>query len=155
MKKMIQFVQQYHELITYLFWGVMTTLVSWATYSIFTILLQDVDYIIFLVGVQISPAVLISNVLSWICAVLFAFITNKMWVFQSKEWKKQVWIPELGKFVSARVVTGILEMVAVPLLVGMGLNQTILGIEGMVAKVIVSVVVVLLNYVFSKLFIFK
>lgn len=155
MKKMIQFVQQYHELITYLFWGVMTTLVSWATYSIFTILLQDVDYIIFLLGVQISPAVLISNVLSWICAVLFAFITNKMWVFQSKEWKKQVWIPELGKFVSARVVTGILEMVAVPLLVGMGLNQTILGIEGMVAKVIVSVVVVLLNYVFSKLFIFK
>lgn len=155
MKTMIRFVKQYREIISYLFWGVMTTVVSWATYSIFIILLQDVEYMISLMGLQLPLTVLISNVLSWICAVLFAFVTNKIWVFQSKEWKQQVWIPELGKFVSARVVTGILEMVAVPLLVGMGLNQTILDIEGMVAKVIVSVVVVLLNYVFSKLFIFR
>ncbi len=133
----------------------MTTIVSWGTYSIFTILLQDVKQEFSVFGLQVSVMVVSANVLSWICAVVFAFVTNKLWVFQSREWKRQVWIPELGKFVSARVATGILEMVAVPLLVGIGMNQTIFGIEGMVAKVIVSVVVVLLNYVFSKLFIFK
>lgn len=155
MEKIKQFLKQYQEIMAYLFWGIMTTFVSWGTYSIFIILLNGFPQEISLFGLQVSVMVLIANVLSWICAVLFAFVTNKIWVFQSKEWKQQVWIPELGKFVSARVVTGILEMVAVPLLVGMGLNQTILGIEGMVAKVIVSVVVVLLNYVFSKLFIFR
>lgn len=155
MKKVVQYLQQYQEVISYLFWGVMTTIVSWGTYSIFTILLQDVTQVFSAFGLQVSVMVLIANVLSWMCAVLFAFVTNKIWVFRSREWKRQVWIPELGKFVSARVVTGILEMVSVPLLVGIGLNQTILGIEGMVAKVIVSGVVVLLNYVFSKLFIFK
>lgn len=65
------------------------------------------------------------------------------------------WIPEFGKFFSARAATGIMEIAAVPFLVGIGLNQTIFGIEGMVAKVLVSVLVVLLNYVFGKLFVFK
>jgi putative flippase GtrA len=99
--------------------------------------------------------VLLSNILSWVCAFLFAFITNKLWVFGSKSWKPAVCLPELGKFFSARALTGVLEIIAVPLLVSLGLNQTVLGVEGMVAKVIVSVVVVVLNYIFSKLFVFK
>lgn len=155
MKKLTQLLKQYREIISYLFWGVMTTVISWVTYSIFTLMLSDVEHTITLGSLQFSVMVLLSNILSWICAVVFAFITNKLWVFESKSWKSNVWLSEFWKFLSARIVTGVMEIIAVPLLLGIGLNQTILGIEGMVAKVIVSVLVVLLNYVFSKLFIFK
>ena len=133
----------------------MTTIVSWGSYSFFALLFQDQKQNVHIFGLQMSKVVLISNVVSWICAISFAFFTNKLWVFQSKSWKACDWIPEFGKFFSARVATGIIEILAVPLLVGIGLDQTILGIEGMAAKVIVSVLVVVLNYIFSKLFIFK
>jgi len=142
--KIIDLVRKHWEIISYLFWGGMTTLVSWGSYSIFVSILGDKEW-----------NVAVANVLSWICAVVFAYVTNKLWVFNSKSWNVKVILPELIKFLSARVVTGIFEIVSVPLLVELGLDQTILGIDGMVAKVLVSVVVVLLNYVFSKLFIFK
>jgi putative flippase GtrA len=128
------------EVISYLFWGVMTTLVSWISYSIFVTLMQSVS---------------IANVLSWICAVLFAFVTNKLWVFQSKEWAFRIMIPEFLKFVTARLATGVMEIVGVPLLVYLGLDQKIAGIEGMAAKVLVSIVVIILNYVLSKLLVFR
>ena len=130
----------YKEAIDYLFWGGMTTVVSWGSYSAFVLL---------------GASVFWGNVLSWICAVLFAFVTNKLWVFQSKSWAGNVLLPELGKFLSSRVATGVFEMVAVPALVALGLNHTIFGIDGMVSKVLVSVIVVILNYILSKLFVFK
>lgn len=155
MKRIKQLIKQYWEVIAYLFWGVMTTLVSWGSYSLFTFLFRNRNNVMDLFGIDMSVTVLVANVLSWICAITFAFVVNKLWVFQSKSWKRSVWLQELWKFLSARIVTGVLEIVAVPVLVGMGLDQTIFGVEGMVAKVLVSVAVVLLNYVFSKLFIFK
>ena len=130
----------YKEAIDYLFWGGMTTVVSWGSYSLFVLL---------------GASVFWGNVGSWICAVSFAFVTNKLWVFQSKSWAGSVLIPELGKFLSSRVATGVFEMVAVPALVALGLNHTIFGIDGMVSKVLVSVIVVILNYILSKLFVFK
>jgi putative flippase GtrA len=138
--KVRQLIEKYKEIISYLFWGVMTTVVSWGTYSLFVTVVQSVS---------------VANILSWICAVVFAFITNKLWVFQSKEWALRTIIPELLKFVTARLATGLLEIVGVPLLVYMGLNQKIAGIEGMVAKVSVSVIVMVLNYVLSKLLVFS
>lgn len=146
--------KQYREIIDYLFWGVMTTVISWGTYSIFAILFAGLTMEFHIFKLQMPLVVLLANVLSWLCAMTFAFVTNKLWVFRSKSWEKNVFLPELGKFVSARAVTGIMEIVGVPLLVGLGLNQSIFGIEGIVAKVLMSVIVVLLNYVFSKLFIF-
>jgi putative flippase GtrA len=140
LSKIKYFLNKYKEIIAYLFWGGMTTLVSWGTYSLFVTVLQSIS---------------VANILSWICAVLFAFVTNKLWVFQSKEWAFRLVMPELLKFVSARLATGLLEIVGVPLLVYMGLNQRIAGIEGMAAKVLVSVIVVILNYVFSKLLVFR
>lgn len=130
----------YKEAIDYLFWGGMTTVVSWGSYSLFVLL---------------GTGVFWGNVLSWVCAVLFAFVTNKLWVFNSKSWEGSVLFPELTKFLSSRVATGIFEMIAVPALVAIGLNQTIFGIDGMVSKVLVSVIVVILNYILSKLFVFK
>ena len=93
--------------------------------------------------------------MSWLCATAFAFVTNKLWVFRSKSWNKKIVFTELSKFVSARMATGIFELIAVPLLVKIGLNQTILDVEGMFSKILVSIIVVILNYLLSKIFIFK
>ena len=142
--KLCKLYHAYQEAIDYLFWGGMTTVVSWGSYSLFVLLLQGLDSVVFR-----------ANVLSWVCAVLFAFITNKLWVFQSKSWAANILFPELTKFLSSRIATGVFEMIAVPALVAIGLNQTIFGIDGMVSKVLVSVVVVILNYILSKLFVFK
>ena len=146
--------RKYREIISYLFWGVMTTVVSWVTYSIFVSIFHTAAEIsVFKFSFSLDIA--LANILSWICAVSFAFITNKMFVFRSKSWKPHTAWPELWKFVSARLVTGIIEIIAVPALVGFGLDQEIFGIAGSWAKVIVSVVVIILNYIFSKLFVFR
>ena len=145
---------KYREIVSYLFWGVMTTVVSWVTYSIFVGLFNTAAEIsIFKFSFSLDIA--LANILSWICAVSFAFVTNKMFVFRSKSWKPHIVWPELWKFVSARLVTGIIEIIAVPALVGLGLDQEIFGIAGSWSKVIVSVVVIILNYIFSKLFVFR
>lgn len=144
MKKIEDLIKKYWEIVSYLFWGCMSTVVSWGSYSIFVLAFDEWE-------VKIAAA----NLLSWMCAVLFAYVTNKLWVFKSKSLSLKVVLPEAAKFFSARIVTGIFEIVSVPLLVEFGLNQSILGIDGMAAKVLVSVVVVILNYLFSKLFIFK
>lgn len=155
MEKITALIKKYQEIISYLFWGGMTTIVSWGSYSLFAVLFKNQINMIELFGMEMSVVVLVSNILSWVCAFLFAFVANKLWVFKSKSWKAEVCLPEFGKFFSARALTGVMEIVLVPLMVSLGLDQTIFGIEGMVAKVIVSVAVVILNYVFSKLFIFK
>lgn len=147
--------EKYWEPLSYLFWGGMTTLVSWGSYSAFAYLFEKYDREIVLFGIDMSFAVVLANIWSWVCAVGFAFVTNKIWVFRSRSWKPDIVWKELGKFVSARLITGLFEMAAVPVLVGIGMNQTIFGIEGLAAKVCVSVLVVLLNYIFSKLLVFS
>ena len=103
------------EVFMYLVFGVLTTVVSWASYALFIKILSGISNS----DVRISVA----NVLSWIAAVLFAFITNKLWVFDSKSWKPSVAIKELGMFVVARLATGCIEWFGVPLLVKIGVNQ--------------------------------
>lgn len=148
MKKIKELFLKYKEIIMYLIFGVLTTVVSWGSYALFEILL----------GVFIKEAIVLSsvaNVLSWIIAVLFAFVTNKLWVFESKSWKGSVLVKELGSFVGSRLLTGVLEWFGVPLLMLIGLDQSILGIEGMLAKILISVIVVILNYILSKLLVFR
>ena len=141
MNKAKELFAKYKEVIMYLVFGALTTIVSWGTYALF----------VRGIGINIS----VGNALSWICAVTFAFFTNKFFVFRSKEIKPSVFFKELVSFFSARIVTGAIEIVGVPLLVKLGLNQTIFGTEGMLSKIIVSVLVVILNYVFSKLIVFR
>ena len=145
MKRLIALLQRYREIISYLFWGGMTTLVSWGSYALFALLFQ---------ALPPTAVTAVANVLSWICAVAFAFVTNKLWVFNSKSWAVRVWVRELGTFISARLITGVLEIAGVPFLVSIGLDQKVLGVEGMAAKMLVSIAVIVLNYVFSKLFVF-
>ena len=136
---------KYKEIISYVFFGGLTTVVSFASYAIFTKIIRTQNEI---------AGVAVANVLSWVCAVIFAFVTNKLWVFESKESGIKTVLSELCKFTASRLFTGVIEWFGVPFLVYIGLNQTILGIEGMLSKVTVSVIVVILNYIFSKLFVF-
>ena len=140
MKAIKEIYLKYREIIDYLFWGVMTTVVSWGSYAVFA----DV----------FDLSITVSNILSWIFAVIFAFFVNKIFVFLSKDWSPKIVLRECALFVSTRLGTGLLEIVLVPLLVKVGMDQTIFGVKGAVAKVVGSIVVVLLNYVFSKKMIF-
>lgn len=136
---MIDFLKKHKEIILYVIFGGLTTVVNWVTYSLFVSFCS----------------ITVSNVFAWIFAVVFAYITNKIFVFEQKSWKSSIAFFEFTKFVSSRVLTGVIEIVGVDILVYIGLNQTILGVRGMAAKVTVSIVVVILNYVFSKLIVFN
>ena len=136
---MIDFLKKHKEIIIYVIFGGLTTVVNWVTYSLFVSFCS----------------ITVSNVFAWIFAVVFAYITNKIFVFEQKSWKPSIAFFEFTKFVSSRVLTGVIEIVGVDILVYLGLNQTVLGVRGMVAKVTVSIVVVILNYVFSKLIVFN
>lgn len=147
MTRLTELFTKYKEIIMYLIMGVATTVVSWTSYSIFTFVFASFEK---------DVKVLIANILSWILAILFAYFTNKIWVFQSYSWKLSFIAAEFGKFVSARALTGLIEILGVPFLViKMGLDATIFGVDGMGSKVLISVVVIILNYVLSKLIIFK
>ncbi len=141
MDKILELMKKYRELIVYFITGVMTTLVNWVAYA--------------LCVETFGWSVAVSNTIAWIVAVIFAYITNKLWVFRSFNWEIRFVLREAFLFVSARILTGIFEIVAVPLLVSLGLNQPFFGVKGMWAKIVVSAIVMVLNYVFSKLIVFR
>lgn len=146
MQKIKELFVKYKEIILYIVFGGLTTVVSFVSYAVFTKLINLQNEIM---------GIAVSNVASWVCAVLFAFVTNKIWVFESKSGDVKTVFSELWKFVVSRLLTGMLEWFGVPLLVYLGLNQTIFGTPGMLSKLTVSVLVVILNYIFSKIFVFK
>ena len=135
MKKILALLKKYEEIISYLFFGGMTTIVNYAVY------LPCYNWL------GISGAV--SNVIAWVAAVVFAYLTNKPFVFKSHDWSAKVVIPELTKFVSCRVGSGLLETAIIFLTVDC------LHWNGNVIKLLTSVLVVVLNYVASKLLVFK
>lgn len=132
---------KHREVIMYLIFGGLTTLISWLVYSLCVELLEMSLYA--------------ANVASWIISVSFAFITNKLWVFESRERKAAVVAREALTFVGGRVATGAIEVFLQPQLVKMGLDQTLFGVWGLPAKIIVSVIIVILNYVISKFISFR
>lgn len=140
MEKIRNLFVRYKELILYLVFGGLTTLISLLSYALFE-----------LAGLSVTVA----NALSWVCAVAFAFVTNKLFVFESKSWAPKTTLREAGEFVSARILTGLLTMVGVPLLVRWGMDWPLLGVEGLWAKIVMTVLEILLNYIASKLVIFK
>lgn len=145
---------KFKEIITYVIFGVLTTVVSWGSYTVFVEVL--------------SMKVFVGNLLSWICAIVFAYVTNKLWVFESKSWKPSVIGKEIVTFVASRGITGVIEILCVPLLAKTGFDNIFYGIlekmnisigilftDGIYSKIFLSVVVVILNYFFSKFIIFK
>lgn len=143
--KIKKLLNKYKEIITYIIFGVLTTAVNWACYTILVKCgLNENDF-------QLT----VSNAIAWVVGVLFAFVTNKIWVFESRSWKMPLAVKEFISFVAARAITGVLEIFGLPILLKVGIDQPLFGVDGFLAKIIISVVVVILNYVFSKLIVFK
>ena len=82
-------------------------------------------------------------------AVVFAFVTNKPFVFQSHDWSMKVVLPELGKFVATRISSGVLETLILFIAVDT------LGGDGNIWKLVTQVMVIVVNYVGSKLLVFR
>ena len=126
---------KYQDIISYLFFGVLTTVVNYLIYLPL--------YNIF----GLSAAV--SNAAAWVVCVVFSFLTNKPFVFKSHDWSMNVVLPEFAKFVGTRLGSGMLETVILYVTVDMLLWN------GNIMKLITSVLVVIINYVGSKLIVFK
>jgi putative flippase GtrA len=91
----------------------------------------------------------ISNVISWICAVIFAYVTNRTWVFSDKAHGTKAVARECAAFFAGRFLTLVIENIL------LNLSVETLGMREIAAKIVVSVVTIILNYVISKLFVFK
>ena len=140
---------KYKELITYGIFGVATTVVNFVSFKLASILLGEELY-------------LLSNIIAWVVSVIFAYITNKLWVFESKSMKSEVVFKELVSFFAARGFSFIVEELGLFLLVDVArlsdyqLTVLSFNISGtMISKILVAFVVVIINYFFSKLFIFR
>lgn len=123
------------ELILYGVFGLATTIINIASFYVFYNM----------VGMQLIPA----NIVAWILAFLFAFITNKLFVFESKMWRRSIVVKEFAGFLTARLVTLVLDTALMWLLV-----ET-LNWNDLLGKIIVNIIVIILNYLASKLWIFK
>lgn len=135
MKKLFSLIKKYEEVLSYLFFGGLTTLVNYIVYL--------PCYNLF----HFSGA--LSNAIAWVAAVSFAYITNKPFVFKSHDWSAKTVIPELTKFVGCRVGSGMAETVIIFIAVDL------LAMNGNIIKLLTSVLVVVLNYVASKLVVFR
>ena len=133
--KIIDNIKKYEGVLLYLIFGALTTVINTVVY-----------YILY---TKFNISNIVSNTNAWIAAVIFAFITNKVWVFKSKSFEPVLVLRELASFILARLSTGLLDM----FIMYMGVD--VLGGKPMLSKVISNVFVVILNYVFSKLFIFR
>ena len=121
--------------------------IAYGAFGVLTTIVNIVTYNICYNNLGISNT--FSNIAAWILAVTFAYLTNKVWVFDSKSWKWEVLRREVPAFISCRLATGILDIVI------MFICVDIMGLHALLMKVISNVLVIILNYVFSKLVIFK
>ena len=133
--KIVELLKSKKDIILYLFFGVLTTIVNYLIYF------PCLNFLKF-------PAAA-SNLIAWAVAVIFAFLTNKPFVFQSNDWSVNTVLPELVKFTGTRVASGLLETGI------LFLTVDLLLWNGNIWKIITSVLVVVLNYIGSKLLVFK
>ena len=132
MKKIIELYKKYEEVIKNLIVGGMTTLVSILIYALCTKCFH-INY-------------MVSNVISWIASVLFAYVFNRIFVFKSKN--DNIFV-EIYQFFKYRIFSFLIEIFLMYVFV------ELINIDDMISKVIVQIIVIILNYVFSKLFVFK
>ena len=136
MEKIKELYLKYKEIINYLIFGGLSTIVNFVSYLI-TAKVFGIDEVI-------------SSGISWFCAVLFAYITNKLFVFESKTENIKAVLIEMGSFFLARIVSGILCDVGT-----FALMVKVFNINDVFAKIVTQIMVVIVNYIFSKLIIFK
>lgn len=135
MRKLFDLYKKYSEVINYLIMGVFTTLVSILVYALCTRVFH-INY-------------MISNIISWILSVSFAYITNKKFVFRSKCDAFKDLIVEVYQFFKYRLFSLGIDILLMYVFI------ELFNFDDMIAKIIVQVIVIILNYIFSKLFVFK
>jgi putative flippase GtrA len=134
-EKIIEFIKKYKSVINYLLFGGCTTIINVAAY-----------YICYNI---ITVSNVSSTIIAWIMAVVFAFVTNKLWVFDSKSLEIRVLIREIISFFGCRLLTGILDVVI------MYVTVDVMAMNSTVWKIVSNVIVIIFNYMASKLVIFK
>ena len=134
-KKLRNLIEKYWDVLVYLVFGVLTTVVNYVVYL----------PVYNLMGLPAS----LSNMIAWAAAVAFAYLTNKPFVFRSHDWSLKTVIPELTKFVGCRVASGAMETAI------LFLTVDLFHWNGNLWKLLTSVLVVILNYFASKLLVFK
>ena len=126
---------KHKQIVLYIFFGVLTTVVN---------------YIVFFISTRwLGAPLVVANIMAWIVAVLFAYATNKRWVFESKITGFIPILKELSSFIAVRIISGIVDTVLMVILV------ELLLVYDMIAKVIVSGVYIILNFVLSKWIVFR
>jgi putative flippase GtrA len=128
-------IEKYWDILSYLFFGVLTTLVNYLVY--------------FPLYNWAGLSATVSTIIAWVVAVVFAFLTNKPFVFKSHDWSMKIVKPELIKFLGCRIGSGVMEVAII------WLTVDILCWNGNWMKIVVSVLVIILNYIGSKLLVFK
>ncbi len=135
LQKIRKLIEKYWDIVTYLFFGVCTTIVN---------------YVIYLPCYNLlGMSATVSNMIAWVVAVAFAYLTNKPFVFKSNDWSAKTVVPELTRFVGCRIGSGAAETLILLITVDM------LAWNGNIWKLVTQVMVVILNYVGSKLLVFK
>lgn len=127
--------RKYYDILVYLIFGVLTTVVNFLVY--------------FPCYNLLGFSAVVSNLIAWVVAVIFAYLTNKPFVFRSNDWSAKTVIPELTKFVGCRITSGAMESAII------WVTVDILSWNGNLWKIATSVLVVVLNYIGSKLFVFR
>lgn len=134
------FIKKHREIIVYLLIGALTTVVNFAI------------YLPLLWWAKLPASV--SNAIAWVIVILFAYVTNKLFVFNSKDWSAKIALPEFLKFVGCRVVSGIFETVFLALTIDLP-QLGDLKWYSLIMKLLACIGVVILNYVGSKLLVFR
>lgn len=132
---------EHKEGMRYLVFGVLSTIVNIVT--------AGITYYVLFINLPDEWKVNLSTIIAIIAAWIFAYITNKLYVFDSKTNSKKELIKEIVSFISCRGITAIVEVVL------MNVFVTMLHFNYMIMKIIANIIVIILNFVFSKLFIFK
>ncbi|MCU6726497.1 GtrA-like protein [uncultured Clostridium sp.] len=133
--KLKKMYSKYKDVLAYLVFGVFTTLINIITY--------------WLMAYKLHQIVMVSTIVAWVVAVFFAYITNRKWVFHSECDDIKGIVKEISAFFSCRLATGIVDWLCMFVFVD------IIKINDIAIKTLANIVVIVLNYIASKLIIFK
>ncbi|MDO4169026.1 MAG: GtrA family protein [Lachnospiraceae bacterium] len=132
---MIELFTKYKGIISYLFFGVCTTIVNIISY--------------YICARQLELSTVASTVIAWLLSVLFAYVTNKQFVFESKSWKKEIILKEMFSFFVCRLATGMLDLVI------MVIGVDVIHFYDVGVKIFSNLLVIILNYIANKMIIFQ
>lgn len=149
MKKIKSLIERYYDVLAYLFFGGLTTVVNYLVYFPCLYLLNSFGGLwLNIASMHMDVTGGVSTAIAWIFAVAFAFLTNKPFVFKSHDWSAKTLWPELKKFLGCRVGSGVLEVLII------WLTVDTLHWSSLWMKIFTSILVIVLNYFFSKFLIF-